>query len=139
MAAEARAPPLGPRLALDLGDQQEEVKEEEEEEEKAPEVFPPPAGRCLGVACGVRDIWVLLGNSFQTFPHSARCLVRQWLHEAFGCFLHIFFVKVVLVLFTTENLDISSLCPLHLAVARPSVHATVHGGTWKNLLTFFFT
>ena len=55
MAAEARALPLGPRLALDLGDQQEEEKEEEEEEEKAPEVFPPPAGRCLGVACGVRD------------------------------------------------------------------------------------
>ena len=43
------------------------MKEEEEEEEKAPEVFPPPAGRCLGVACGVRDTGVLLGNSFQTF------------------------------------------------------------------------
>ena len=67
MAAEARALPLGPRLALDLGDQQEEVKEEEEYQQKAPEVFPPPAGPCLGVACGVRDTGVLLGNSFQTF------------------------------------------------------------------------
>ena len=112
------------------------MKEEEEEEEKAPEVFPPPAGRCLGVACGVRD-WGSSGKQLPDIPHSARCLVRQWLHEASGCILHIFFVKVVLLLFTTEDLDIISLCPLPLAVARPSVHATVHGGTWKNLLTFF--
>ena len=35
-----------------------------------------------------------------------------------------------------ENLDIICSCPLHLAVTRPGVHATVHGGIWENSTHF---
>ena len=35
-----------------------------------------------------------------------------------------------------ENLDIISSCPLHLAVTRPGVHATVHVGIWENSTHF---
>ena len=50
---------------------------------------------------------------------------------------HIFFcVKVVLALFSPENLDIISSCLLLLAVTRPGVHATGHGGIWEKSTHF---
>ena len=42
----------------------------------------------------------------------------------------------LLALIGLGNLEITSACPLLLAVARPVVHATVHGDIWKNSSRF---
>ena len=73
----------------------------------------------LGVAWGVRDIAWFVSR-----------YVRHL--EQF----HTFFVNVVLALLAHGKPDISSSCPLLLAVSRPGAHAPLHGGKWNNSKQF---